>query len=403
MERKRRSGSIPALGRIALKKVAVPVGSTGAPPASPVGASSAPPIATMEPSTPPDDADAREAALLAAVLESGFMGKLEVEQRRTSRRPEPEPPPVLRRALVVEADAPVREAVCACLPTEVFEVEAFDEPEAALEAFGARGAALAIIGRELRGGSGAVLCKLLRRAPAGATVGVVLMSPAYRDPTVGGREASAYGADAFLPLPASAELLAERVELALSRREPIERLGVLPPDVARAIDARFARQDRQDYYALLDVDRRSTTDEIRDAYHAIARWLHPDRHARLRRAHPHVYERINTLYKRIGEAYAVLVDDDRRRSYNLGLHKRGALRLESGREGDREARELALCATDEARSHVLESLEARSLGDLEWAAEAMRHAVEVEPENRELRLILDSIHKLLDIVRRARA
>ena len=397
MERKRRSGSVPQLGRVALKRVAVPIGSTGAPAAPPVPASDPPPDPSVE-STAPQSPAARDAALLEAVLESGFMQEVEVRQH-TSRQPEPAAPPVLRRALVVEADRPVREAVLRCLPDEVFETEGFDQPEAALEAFNARGAALCIIGRELRGGSGAVLCKLIRRAEAGAAVGIVLMSPHYTDPALGARESSAYGADAFLPLPASASLLAERIELALSMREPIERLGVLPTRVARAIDQRFAEVDRLDYYALLQVDRRATTAEIRTAWHGIAQWLHPDRHARLRKPHPHVYERINALYKRLGEGYAVLVDDDRRRRYNLGLHKRGALRLDEGRP-DRESRELGLCATDDARSHVLESLEARSLGDLEWAEEAMARAVEIEPQNRELGLILSSIRKLLDIVRR---
>lgn len=370
MERKRRSGSVPALGRIALKRVAVPVGSS-APPAGEV------------PSTAPT-------------------AYADTDPPETRRRPS-DPPAVLRRALVVEVDGPVREAVAACLTPEVFETETFEGGEAALDAFGRGGAALAVIGRELGGASGAALCRLIRRAPGGAAIGIVLMSPAYRDPALGARESAAYGADAFLPLPAGPELLAERVELALARREPIERLGVLPPDVARAIDARFASQERQDYYALLEVDRRAEEQEIRDAYYQIARWLHPDRHARLRATHPHVYERINTLYKRLGEAYAVLMDDDRRRSYNLGLHKRGSLRLESGRQGDRETRELALCNTDEARSHVLESLEARSLGDLDQAEESMRRAVETEPDNRPLALILDSIHKLADIVRRSRA
>lgn len=411
MERKRRSGSVPQLGRVALKRVAVPIGSTGAPAAAPVPPSSPPThpspddrptlidIETTNPETP----DAREAALLEAVLESGFMQQVEVEQRRTSRRPEPEPPPppVLRRVLVVEADGPVREAVLRCLPDEVFRTEGFAEPEAALEAFNDGGAALCIIGRELRGGSGAVLCKLIRRAEGGSAVGIVLMSPNYTDATLGARESSAYGADAFLPLPASAALLANRIEWALSMREPIERLGVLPPRIARAIDERFAVVDRLDYYALLGLDRRADTDRIRKKWHGIAQWLHPDRHARLRKPHPHVYERINALYKRMGEAYAVLVDDDRRRRYNLGLHKRGTLRLDEGRP-DRESRELGLCATDDARSHVLESLEARSLGDLEWAEQAMARAVEIEPQNRELGLILSSIRKLLDIVRRGR-
>lgn len=376
MERKRRSGSVPALGRIALKRVAMPIESQAPAPGETTGSP-----ATVNSPAAHADTDPP------------------VEGARSAN----EAPASLRRALVIESDGPVREAVAACLPDEVFATETFERGEFALEAFGRGGAALAIIGRELGEASGVALCRLIRRAAGGAAVGIVLMSPAYRDPVLGARESNAYGADAFLPLPAGPELLAERVELALSRREPIERLRVLPPDIARAIDARFESHERLDYYALLEVDRRADEPEIRDAYYRIARWLHPDRHARLRTSHPHAYERINTLYKRLGEAYAVLVDDDRRRSYNLGLHKRGSLRLEAGRQGDREARELAMCSTDDARSHVLESLEARSLGDLEWAEEAMRRAVESEPENRPLALILDSIGKLLDIVRRSRA
>lgn len=387
MERKRRSGSVPQLGRIALKRVPVPANSEFA----------------LEDTAEISDEDALAdlEALLEQVAEEHQRNKQPPESPATA--PEPARPAIMRRAIVVESDGPVREAVAACLPSDVFETHAFEAPDAALELFTAKGAALAIIGRELRGASGAVLCKLMRRTPHGGAVGIVLMSPAYRDGQLGGRETTAFGADAFLPLPATARVLAERVEQALCLREPIERLEVMPAEVARAIDSRFQRHDKQNYYELLEVDRVATAPEIQKSYHRIARWLHPDRHARLRKTHPHVYERINTLYKRLGEAYAVLVDDDRRRSYNLGLHKRGTLRLDLSRTSRREERELSLCQTDEARSHVLESLEARSLGDLEWAEESMQRAVQSEPDNPSLALVLDSIRKLLDIVRRSRA
>ncbi|MCA9538898.1 MAG: DnaJ domain-containing protein [Myxococcales bacterium] len=337
------------------------------------------------------------------------LGRIQLKRvrvERTSAPNEAAPPPAMplrRRAMVVESDQPVRDAVAACLPDDVFETYVFSDADEALENFEEHGAALAIIGRELSGGTpGNAFCRMIRRSGKGSTTGIVLMSPAYRDVQLAAQDCSFYGADAFLALPAQTEALIAQVQLAVSRREPVERLGVLPSELARRIDSLFDALETIDYYRLLEVEPQADIDAIKKAYHRLALWLHPDRHARLKASHPHAFEKINAIFKRISEGYNVLVDDNRRRSYNLGLRKRGALRLSGDRQSSREERELALCKTDDARAHVLESLEARSLGDMEMAEEAMARALETEPDNEALALILDSIRKLLDVVNRGR-
>ena len=66
--------------------------------------------------------------------------------------------------------------------------------------------------------------------------------------------------------------------------------------------------------------------------------------------HAHAYERINTIYKRMTEAHRVLSDPGLRARYNLGIQQRGELRLSQSRASKREETELAMCATDAARS-----------------------------------------------------
>ena len=71
-----------------------------------------------------------------------------------------------------------------------------------------------------------------------------------------------------------------------------------------------------DYYALLNLSRDASGDEVKRAYHKAAGIYHPDGH---RQADPRVRECLNTVFKRMSEAYRTLSDFRRRKEYDQAL------------------------------------------------------------------------------------
>lgn len=348
MESKPRAGAVPALGRLQLKKVAVPVGGVR---------------------------DKRRSAPPAQV------------------EPEDKTPP--RRVVVAEEDKKVRNAIAALLPRDRFKVWVHPDGDAAYDHILQHGCDLAILSREMPGLSGTVLCELLRNSKKGAGIAVVLMSPQYRDAVQGARDSNAFGADGFFPLPAATELMLARIDEALSLREPAARLQVLPDDVAAELDHLWAELDKLDYYAILGVNITASERDIKGAYHQRSLIFHPDRHSGLRDTHPHIWERCNTVYKRLSEAYQVL--NKHRGTYNVGLRKHGQVRLDSDHLRQ-EIRKAEIARTPAGRREVMEAIECRNLGDLEGALEFMEKALRLEPSNDQLLEVRDAINKLLSIV-----
>lgn len=308
--------------------------------------------------------------------------------------------PMRRQVLIAEADDAVRQAMCRLLPDVHFEVHACADGDDALALAHAHRIDLALLGRDLPRIAGTRLCEQMRRLDYGATIGIVLVSAYYLDPYLGAGDATTFEADAFLPLPASPEVVRVRIATALAQREPIARLGVLPHELAEAIDALYLRIDRINYYELLGVDPNADEPLLRAAFHHLSSVHHPDRYARLRHGFPQVHARINLIYKRITEAWRVLSNEGLRARYNLGLQQRGELRLTKTRASQRQEKELAMCSSEEARNLVLQSLDMRSLGDLEAAEPPMAQACALEPGNADLAQVLAAIRKLIDIMRR---
>lgn len=72
----------------------------------------------------------------------------------------------------------------------------------------------------------------------------------------------------------------------------------------------------QDYYETLNVSRNATDEQIKKAFRKLARQFHPDVNSD---------EGAETRFKLIGEAYAVLSDEGKRRIYDMtGFNRFGS-------------------------------------------------------------------------------
>jgi curved DNA-binding protein CbpA len=89
------------------------------------------------------------------------------------------------------------------------------------------------------------------------------------------------------------------------------------PDEQSDLKALFARLDKAgNHYDVLDVGRNASPDEVRDAYHALARKYHPDRyHQRDLEAR----RQIESAFARIARAYETLGESSARDAYDAQL------------------------------------------------------------------------------------
>ena len=72
---------------------------------------------------------------------------------------------------------------------------------------------------------------------------------------------------------------------------------------------------KKDYYEILGVHRKSTSQEIKKAYRKLAMQFHPDKSEKTDRASA------EEQFKAINEAYSVLSDIQKRRMYDVGGHQ----------------------------------------------------------------------------------
>lgn len=84
--------------------------------------------------------------------------------------------------------------------------------------------------------------------------------------------------------------------------------------------------DYKDYYKILGVDRKASTDEIRSAYRKLAMKYHPDKNPGDKKA--------EDKFKEINEAYQVLSDDQKRAHYDRLGSAYSNFRTTGGRPGD---------------------------------------------------------------------
>lgn len=75
------------------------------------------------------------------------------------------------------------------------------------------------------------------------------------------------------------------------------------------------KSKRKDYYKILGIGKTASTEEIKKAYRKRAMVHHPDRHSHASEAEQREQEK---KFKEVGEAYAILSDQQKRMRYDSG-------------------------------------------------------------------------------------
>jgi curved DNA-binding protein CbpA len=155
--------------------------------------------------------------------------------------------------------------------------------------------------------------------------------------------------------------------------------------------------DGLDYFQILNLPTTATSPQIRTAYYALARALHPDKFY-------HIEEKdlkasIHKIYKRVTEAYTILKDEPRRIRYLKDISgPERATKLRFTEASEAEQKEEQRQATKVARTPKGEQMYNASMvalqnGKLDDAYKAMQSAVLLEPTNADLKRLLGELDK----------
>ncbi|MBI5485841.1 MAG: DnaJ domain-containing protein [Deltaproteobacteria bacterium] len=156
---------------------------------------------------------------------------------------------------------------------------------------------------------------------------------------------------------------------------------------AASVHRAFEALDQSSYYQVLGVSSADPQELIRRAFHRRATQLHPDRH---RDTPEPVRSEVYALFKRMTEAYRVLIDPDLRRSYDAGLAA-GRLRLTDEIDAARPKSDDDTLGTPAGRQHYRAAKDALAAGDLQGAELNLSLAMSYEPNSPLLAKLLADV------------
>jgi DnaJ-class molecular chaperone len=160
--------------------------------------------------------------------------------------------------------------------------------------------------------------------------------------------------------------------------------------IATFVDRAFENLEQVDYYQVLGVSSAVSAEQIRQAYYRLAAYLHPDVHGL--EIEPVYHSKLTAVFSRVVEAYKVLSDESRRRSYD-GLLARGDMRMRSGTKPPpmRPADQLT-----NPKAKRFYELSQRALGDsdVKSARTNLKLALSMEPDSKLLQEALAKLEKM---------
>lgn len=136
---------------------------------------------------------------------------------------------------------------------------------------------------------------------------------------------------------------------------------MVTPQLRARIEQIHRDLEHYSYYELLNLGPTTAADDIRQAFHRMARGLHPDRYQAV--ADPALRQQVYAIYKRITEGYRVLMDPQLRREYDEALQQGQRRLIKTEREKSVPQRKGDSIANPQARKYFTMAQEAERKGD----------------------------------------
>ena len=135
--------------------------------------------------------------------------------------------------------------------------------------------------------------------------------------------------------------------------------------------------DRMDYYRLLRLERSAPASAVRGAFQKMRREFHPDAY---QNRDEEIRTAVSRIAKRVNEAYQVLRDNTRRKSYEEGLG-RGELRFDPKAEAATKEARVAGGHTPKGKRFWNDAIRFEREGNIPGAINALKMGQTYEKDN----------------------